>query len=91
MAMHDNFVNKPINIEHNRKSIVGTILTAGFSSFGSDEPLTKEEVEETKEPFNVTLGGVIWKIADQGLWRTKLKALVIQPVRIIWVSAQAGS
>ena len=67
VAMHDNFVNKPINIEHNRKSIVGTILTAGFSSFGSDEPLTKKEVGETKEPFNVTLGGVIWKIADQSL------------------------
>ena len=67
VAMHDNFVNKPINIEHNRKSRVGTILTAGFSSFGSDEPLTKKEVGETKEPFNVTLGGVIWKIADQSL------------------------
>ena len=67
IAMHDNFVNKPINIEHNRKSIVGTILTAGFSSFGTDESLTEEQVKETKEPFNVTLGGVIWKIADQSL------------------------
>ena len=67
IAMHDNFVNKPINIEHNRKSIVGTILTAGFSSFGTDESLTAEQVTETKEPFNVTLGGVIWKIADQSL------------------------
>jgi hypothetical protein len=67
IAMHDNFVNKPINIEHNRKSIVGTILTAGFSAFGTDESLTKEQVTETKEPFNVTLGGVIWKIADQSL------------------------
>jgi hypothetical protein len=65
--MHDSFINKPINIEHNRKSIVGTILTAGFSSFGTDESLTKEQIEETKEPFNVTLGGVIWKIADQSL------------------------
>lgn len=67
VAMHDNFINKPINIEHNRKSIVGTILTAGFSSFGTDESLTKEQIKETKEPFNVTLGGVIWKIADQSL------------------------
>jgi hypothetical protein len=67
VAMHENFINKPINIEHNRKSIVGTILTAGFSSFGTDESLTKEQVKETKEPFNVTLGGVIWKIADQSL------------------------
>jgi len=67
IAMHDNFINKPINIEHNRKSIVGTILTAGFSTFGSDEPLTKEQVKSTKEPFNVTLGGVIWKIVDSDL------------------------
>ena len=67
VAMYENFVNKPINIEHNRKSIVGTILTTGFSRFGSDEPLTKDEVKDLKEPFNVTLGGVIWKIADEDL------------------------
>jgi hypothetical protein len=56
VAMHDNFVNKPINIEHNRKSIVGTILTAGFSSFGSDEPLTKEEVGKQKNPLMLRWG-----------------------------------
>ena len=67
VAMYDNFVNKPINIEHNRKSIVGTILTAGFSRFGTDEPLNKNDVKNLKEPFNVTLGGVIWKIVDEDL------------------------
>ena len=67
IAMYDNFKNKPINIEHNRKSVVGTILTAGFSRFGNDEALTKDEVKDLKEPFNVTLGGVIWKIVDQNL------------------------
>ena len=67
VAMHDNFINKPITIEHNRKSVVGTILTAGFSRFGSDEPLTKEQVKDLKEPFNVTLGGVVWKVVDQNL------------------------
>ena len=67
VAMYENFVNKPINIEHNRKSIVGTILTAGFSRFGTDEPLDKSEAKKLKEPFNVTLGGVIWKIVDEGL------------------------
>ena len=67
VAMYDNFINKPIIIEHNRKAVVGTILTAGFSTFGSDEPLTKEQVKSTKEPFNVTLGGVIWKIVNSDL------------------------
>ena len=67
IAMHKNFVNKPVNIEHNRKSVIGTILTAGFSSIGDDKPLTEEEVKDMKGPFNVTLGGVIWKITDKEL------------------------
>ncbi len=40
---------------------------AGFSSFGDDKPLTEEEVKDMKGPFNVTLGGVIWKITDKEL------------------------
>ena len=67
IAMYKNFINKPVNIEHNRKSVIGTILTAGFSSFGEDKPLTEEEVKDTKSPFNVTLGGLIWKIVDKDL------------------------
>jgi len=67
LAMYKNFINKPVNIEHNRKSVIGTILTAGFSSFGEDKPLTEEEVKGSNEPFNVTLGGIVWKITDQDL------------------------
>ena len=67
VAIHKNFINKPINIEHNRERVVGVILTAGFSSFGTDRPLTEDQVKDTKEPFNVTLGGVIWKVTGEGL------------------------
>ena len=35
------FINKPINVEHNRDRVIGTILTAGFSEFGSDRPLSE--------------------------------------------------
>ena len=65
LAFHKDFKNKPINIEHNRDKVIGTILTAGFSEFGTDKPLTEEEVKEIKGPFNVTLGGVIWKVVNQ--------------------------
>ena len=65
MAFYNDFKNKPINIEHNRDRVIGTILTAGFSEFGSDKPLTEEEVREMNGPFNVTLGGVIWKIVNK--------------------------
>ena len=65
LAFYKDFKNKPINIEHNRDRVIGTILTAGFSEFGSDNPLTEEEARELKGPFNVTLGGVIWKIVNK--------------------------
>ena len=62
-----NFINKPINIEHNRSQVIGCILSANFSKFGSNESLSESEVKEMKTPFNITLGGVIWKIVDRDL------------------------
>ena len=67
IASYKDFINKPINIEHNREKIVGVILTAGFSEFGSDASLTEEQVKDLNGPFNITLGGVIWKIANPHL------------------------
>ena len=63
LAMYENFINKPINLEHERERVVGVILTAGFSEFGTDKPIDKEAVEGN-EPFNITLGGVIWKVVN---------------------------
>ena len=39
LAMYKDFINKPINIEHNRERVVGVILAAGFSEFGTDKML----------------------------------------------------
>ena len=62
-----NFVNKPINVEHNRNQVIGCILSASFSKFGSNESLSSEEVASMKQPFNITLGGVIWKVVNKEL------------------------
>jgi len=62
-----NFVNKPINIEHNRKQVIGCILSANFSKFGSNESLAEADIKSMKTPFNITLGGVIWKVVDKDL------------------------
>ena len=67
LAYYKNFINKPINSEHNREKIVGFILVAGFSEFGTDKPLSEEQVKDLKGPFNIVLGGVIWRIANQAL------------------------
>ena len=62
-----NFINKPINVEHNRNNVVGVILVAGFSEFGTDKALTEDQVKEMSAPFNITLGGVIWRVINRDL------------------------
>jgi hypothetical protein len=64
LAMVENFVNKPFNIEHNRKTVVGFCTGYGFSEFGTSNPLTLEQVSASKEPFNVVLSGYVWKIVN---------------------------
>ncbi len=65
--IYKNFINKPINIEHNRERVIGVILTAGFSEFGTDEPLNESDIIDRTSPFNVTLGGVVWRVTNQNL------------------------
>ena len=67
LNVYKDFINKPINIEHNRNRVVGVILTAGFSEFGTDKPLSEEEVKGNSSPFNITLGGVVWRVAHEDL------------------------
>ena len=61
------FINKQINVEHNRSRIVGVILSAGFSEFGTDKVITLEEASKMTSPFNVVLGAVIWRIVNKSL------------------------
>jgi len=62
-----NFINKPINIEHDRSRVIGCILTANFSKFGNNESLAELDIKDMKEPFYITLGGVMWKIINPQL------------------------
>ena len=64
LAIYKNFINKYIDLEHKKKVIIGVILTSGFSEFGTEKPLTEEFVKNLDTPFNITLGGVIWRMAN---------------------------
>jgi hypothetical protein len=61
----ENFKFKPMNVEHKRKNVAGLITGYGFSEYGSDKPLTLEEVKDTKNPFNVVLSGFVWRIVNE--------------------------
>jgi len=67
VEIYKNFINKPINVEHNRERVIGTILTASFSEFGTDNPLTEDEAKAQEGPFNITLGGILWKLVNRNL------------------------
>jgi hypothetical protein len=47
--------------------VVGAILTAGFSEFGTDKQILAEELKDHKGPFNITLGGIVWKVVNSNL------------------------
>ena len=63
----ENFINKPINIEHDRSKVIGCILTASFSKFGTNELISEAEAKDLNGPFYITLGGVIWKVINPQL------------------------
>jgi len=67
IEIFESFINKPINVEHNRQRVIGTILTAGFSEFGTDAPVEKDKVANASGPFNITLGGIVWKVVNNEL------------------------
>jgi hypothetical protein len=58
-----------IDLSHNRKQIIGIVLEAGYSEFGTDKPLTKEQILKDYQniPFNVVISGIIWRAANSDL------------------------
>jgi len=67
LYIYKEFIYKPINVEHNRQKVIGTIITAGFSEFGSDIPLSEQQVSQINTPFNIVLGGIVWRIVSPDL------------------------
>ena len=71
----DNFVHKPTNIEHDKQKVVGHIVSAGYSQFGTNRLLSKEEARITKQPFNIALGAVLYKTVNPSFTELVEKSL----------------
>lgn len=57
------FVWKLVDLDHNRNRVIGVIANVGFSKFGSDTPVTADEVKVSTEPINLSLAMLIYKAA----------------------------
>ena len=67
IAIAKSFKGKYINIEHERKNVVGCITDYSFSSFPDDQPIaeaTARELAGEGKVFNVVLSGIIWRAVN---------------------------
>lgn len=61
-AVNEYFIHKPTNIEHIKNKVVGHIVSAGFSRYGSNEVI--EDISEMVDPFNISLAAVIYRTVN---------------------------
>lgn len=64
LIIANRFKHKFLDLEHNRKFVVGTVISQGYSEFLTNKPLTEEDIKGTTRPFNITLGGVVWSVVN---------------------------
>jgi len=58
---------KMVNDNHDRKKIVGHLLTSSLSSQNDSIIISPQEAIASKQPFNVSVGGVVYRIVDREL------------------------
>jgi hypothetical protein len=58
------FVNKYLNIEHNKKRVIGHITNYGFNRLSDNTLMSEEEAGKTLDPFYLSVAGVIYKTVD---------------------------
>ncbi len=67
LAIYKGFENKPCDIEHDRGKIVGFILKAGLSKYGTDDLITEDEARALNGPFNIATVAVLWRTINPQL------------------------
>ena len=61
LAIKDYFVHKPANIEHQKSRVVGHVVSAALSDYGTNEIISSEDVALSSDPFNISLCAVVYK------------------------------
>lgn len=58
---------KMVNDNHDRKKIVGHLLTSSLSSENDSIIISPQDAIASRQPFNVSVGGVVYRLADKEL------------------------
>ncbi len=64
-SIQPNFVFKPINIEHNRSYVFGTVTETSLLSFLDGKTVDPASIDDASlEPFKIAAGGILWKCVE---------------------------
>lgn len=61
------FVNKYIDIEHKKETVVGNVLSYAYSEWGSDDKIIDESEIDPNKPYTSHLGGYVWSVINKNL------------------------
>lgn len=67
LKVYKKFEKQQINLEHDRKSVVGYIVHAGLSELGTDRVITEEEARSSGKPFNIAIVFALWRVVNREL------------------------
>jgi len=74
LAIYGSFVNKPINVEHERITPIGHIVSASFSEFNTNysvgngsKVIEASDLKDEKGPFNLALAAVLYRLYSQNI------------------------
>jgi len=67
------FLHKYLNIEHNKKRVVGHITNYSFNKLGTNEFITEEQAAQTLDPIYLSVAGVIYRTVDKSFTSLMLR------------------
>ena len=65
LSIAENFKYKFMDLEHDRSKIVGVLANYGFSIFGSSQIIATENIKESLDPYNFSIGGYVWRAVSE--------------------------
>ena len=67
------FLHKYLNIEHNKKRVVGHITNYSFNDFKDNKFMSDDEAAQTLDPIYLSVAGVIYRTVDKSFTSLMLR------------------
>ena len=78
-----------VDLNHKRDKLCGVVIAATYTDYNTGLELTEEQVRDSKDPFAVTVTGIIWKAANPELANAienmnEAGSIVKDPIFLSW-------